>query len=284
MNEWDDIFSPSASTVESLIKTQFPDYAVEGIRFVGEGWDSVAYRAGDWVFRFPRRPIGVKNLETERRVLPELGWSLLFGEPTVDFPYAFLGVPFRPGIPLEEYRGARREIAISLAETLARLHRSPLPDSAPDDTMGKADPVKRRAIVERLLGRIPEWVPQQRPQENVRVLLHGDVYSRHIYVSESGRFEGLIDWGDLSIGHPAVDLGCAWHFDRDDRAVFWQAYGSVSEDTVRWAAFRALYHALLVKDYAEKESLAALFRETDRVLRRLLPLDQPFNPVVPRMI
>src|SRR5690606_41432769 len=42
--------------------------------------------------------------------------------------------------------------------------------------------------------------------EAVNVLLHGDLHFRNMLVNENGIVSGIIDWGDLSIGHPACDL------------------------------------------------------------------------------
>ena len=44
------------------------------------------------------------------------------------------------------------------------------------------------------------------PLDTSLVLVHGDFYSRHVLVDETGGMAGVIDFGDLHVGHPAVDL------------------------------------------------------------------------------
>lgn len=42
------------------IRTNFPDFVVNGIEFLGEGMDSAAFLVnGEWVFRFPKHGVVV---------------------------------------------------------------------------------------------------------------------------------------------------------------------------------------------------------------------------------
>jgi aminoglycoside phosphotransferase (APT) family kinase protein len=66
------------------------------------------------------------------------------------------------------------------------------------------------------------------PQE--RVLVHGDLHFRHLLV-EGRSLTGVIDWGDVCLGAPAMDLQVAWSFFPPAvRPAFLAAYGPVSED------------------------------------------------------
>jgi aminoglycoside phosphotransferase (APT) family kinase protein len=264
------VFAPDENVVRDVLGRQFGELAQEGIEFVGEGWDCVAYRCGRWVFRFPRRPLGVSTLSTEARVLPQLGREVLLGRESPVFPYLFLGTKFQSGMPLEKYGGPRTRLATELGTYLAQLHASTMPQAVPDDP-GKLDIPRRRDQIKKHLGRVPAWVPTRTPAQREVVLLHGDVYCRHIYVSTDGHLEDLIDWGDLSKGHRTVDLGCAWCcFGAADRERFWDAYGRPSEEILVFSRFRALYHSLLVRHYATVKGFTDLLSETEDALHRIL--------------
>lgn len=44
------------------------------------------------------------------------------------------------------------------------------------------------------------------------ILIHGDLHFKNMLVDETGKLSGIIDWGDVSIGHPACDLSIAYSF------------------------------------------------------------------------
>lgn len=271
MEAWDNIFAPTPELARLLIGDQFPAINSSEITFLGEGWDCVAFRCEDWVFRFPRRPLGVETLENERAVLPELGRSILTGEPSPDFPYLFLGSEYQNGRPLEEHKGKRHHLASELGCWLSQLHRSQKPRSIRSDSLGKLEPDKRGRQIYLLLGHTPNWLPKSPLNSSYRVVAHGDLYCRHIYVNAVGSLQGVIDWGDVHWGHPAVDLACAFAlFDSEERDEFWRAYGEATSETLLWARFRALYHSLLVRDYATKSQLTFLAREAEQAVSRCL--------------
>ncbi|MCA9779155.1 MAG: phosphotransferase [Candidatus Eremiobacteraeota bacterium] len=270
MNEWDDVFSPDEETVLTLVGRQFPELVTNELRRLGEGFDCVAFLVGDWVFRFPRRPFGVQTLTTEATVLPQLGQEVLVGKPDPEFPYPFLATRFQPGVPLDEYHGPRKRLAQMLGNELARIHGLPVPNGTPPDPVGKFHMPRRRKQIGERLGTIPDWVPIE-PPSNPELLVHGDVHCRHIYVSPVGELQGLIDWGDVCTGHPAIDLASAWaYFEPEDRDQFWAAYGEVSEETLLYSRFRALYHTLLLRDYARDQALEDVYRESVEGVRRIL--------------
>jgi aminoglycoside phosphotransferase (APT) family kinase protein len=82
------------------------------------------------------------------------------------------------------------------------------------------------------------------PWDGAPVLVHGDLSDGNLLLRE-GRLTGVIDWGGLLAGDPAVDLMPAWHLlDSDSRIAYRDALGFVDEATwVRgraWAASQAL--------------------------------------------
>lgn len=80
---------------------------------------------------------------------------------------------------------------------------------------------------------------------------HGDFYARHL-LYHRGHLAGVIDWGDVHLGDPAVDLSIAFSFlPPEAREDFKHAYGEIGEAT--WQ--RAI-------------SCAALWRNAGRIWRR----------------
>src|SRR5262249_51211727 len=63
-------------------------------------------------------------------------------------------------------------------------------------------------------------------------LLHGDLYARHLLLDESDHLAAVIDWGDVCIGDPAVDLSIVYTFlPPGARDAFWAEYGFADEAT-----------------------------------------------------
>jgi aminoglycoside phosphotransferase (APT) family kinase protein len=61
---------------------------------------------------------------------------------------------------------------------------------------------------------------------------------------------GVIDWGDVHLGDPALDLSIAFSFlPPGARAAFREAYGPIDAATWDRARFRALHYAVLLSDY-----------------------------------
>ena len=277
------VVDPDLATL--LIETQFRDLGSIVVEQFGEGWDNTAYLANNlMVFRFPRRQIAVPLIEIEARVLPRIAPKLpvavprplWIGRASREYPWPFSGYPLISGrtadvAGLDDRR--RSALARPLGEFLQALHALPSQGLA-GDTIGRLDG-------ERLIERIRRLVPAPDPavrdilaasaglrRSDRRSVVHGDLYSRHLLVDEGGRLSGVIDWGDLHEGDPAVDLSVAWSFlppaaRRDFRA----AYGSVDESTWRLARLRALHYGALLLDYARGIQDTHLVREGQAILR-----------------
>jgi len=293
-----DAWSPErvvdVALARDLIETQFSNMAPVRAEPLGLGWDNTAHLVnGAWVFRFPRREVAVPLLEREVRLLPELSALLplpipnpeYVGRPDGRFPWPFAGYRFLSGQTAcrahlsEDQRDATVE---PLAHFLATLHSSHVEREvalrARDDEIGRLDvparSVKTRATLtelknvglltaahaqrlERVLDLCSGIVPQAAP-----VLLHGDLYARHILLDDLGKPAGIIDWGDIHIGNRAVDVGLAFEFfPPAARQKFRRAYGALDDTTWRLAHFRALYHAAYILRYAHRVSDANLASE-----------------------
>jgi aminoglycoside phosphotransferase (APT) family kinase protein len=70
------------------------------------------------------------------------------------------------------------------------------------------------------------------------VWLHGDLHAANILLESGGRLAGVIDFGDLGAGDPAVDYAAAWLvFNADGRRRFIAASGS-DVDAATWRRAR----------------------------------------------
>jgi aminoglycoside phosphotransferase (APT) family kinase protein len=291
----------TADLAGALIETQFPALAPVRVETFGAGWDNTAYLVnGGYVFRFPRREFVVPFLASETRLLPVLAPLLplpvprpiFVGQPTKEFPWLFAGYTLLPGrtacgAALNETE--RVTIAEELGSFLAVLHSAPVGDAARNHGAGP-DPINRlnptlaipkaRALLNALAGRglidnakqlsaiidasAPGYVPR------TDTLVHGDLYARHLLVDGQNRLAGVIDWGDVHLGDPALDLTIALtYLPPAARAMFVRAYGPVTEETWRVARFRGLRHTLHVLDYAHSVADADLMRESRLALRHM---------------
>jgi len=103
-------------------------------------------------------------------------------------------------------------------------------------------------------------------------LVHGDLYCRHL-LYQNGVLTAIIDWGDVGINHPAVDLAALYSiFPRAAHATFYSVYGDIDEDSKNYAQFLALHSILAVFDYAINHQDQALEKESIEALERLREL------------
>jgi aminoglycoside phosphotransferase (APT) family kinase protein len=102
------------------------------------------------------------------------------------------------------------------------------------------------------------------------VWLHADLDARNVLVRE-GRLTGVIDWGCVGIGDPAVDLMAAWKLlDAPGRERFRRLL-AVDDGTWLRAEGWALSQALIALDYYTLETYPVLVHEARRWLAELLP-------------
>jgi aminoglycoside phosphotransferase (APT) family kinase protein len=281
---------PEAS---ALIQSQFPELAPTEVVPFGEGFDNTAYLVNrQWVFRFPRRAFAVPLLAVEIRLLPLIASQVplpvptpvFSGHPTGSYPWPFYGYHLMAGTTACRANLAsdqRHHLAGPLGRFLAALHAIPLAEAAAHgagpDTIRRLDVPFRLQKAETTLTTLVEKgvitdpgpirhalhtladpLPGPRPQ----VLVHGDLYARHLLVDDHGDLSGIIDWGDTHLGDPALDIAIAPYFLPPDAwTTFRYAYGPISDETWRLARFRALVHALLVQVFATAIGDADLLRE-----------------------
>ncbi len=287
----------------ALIESQFPELIPAAVSLAGRGWDNVVYRVnGDWFFRFPVRQAAVDGVHREIACLPRLATQVpgvsaphFIGRPTEAFPRPFFGfrpVPGREACEAALSTDQRRRLARALGRFLRTLHRRELcADYAallPGDIWGRLDMARRIPMIrerharcrakygpecpigEAELGSVLEPATSGIRLEATAVV-HGDFHFRHVIVDERGEFSGAIDWGDLHLGNPAVDLQIAWGmFSPEVRLEFWDEYGEVSAEQRAQSRVIALFLALTLFEYGSDEGLDAVRREARLALGHLM--------------
>ena len=103
--------------------------------------------------------------------------------------------------------------------------------------------------------------------------MHGDLHVRHVLVGPDGRPAAVIDWGDLAVADPSVDLSLYWsQLDGPARAAFRDAYGAERLTPARLLRARvlALFLDAALAAYAHDTGNDALLRTTLEGLERTL--------------
>jgi aminoglycoside phosphotransferase (APT) family kinase protein len=81
------------------------------------------------------------------------------------------------------------------------------------------------------------------------------LYARHVLLDARLQPCGIIDWGDVHLGDPGIDLAIAHlMLPQSAHAAFRAAYGAIDQRTWLAARYRALYHAIVEIDYGIRES------------------------------
>jgi aminoglycoside phosphotransferase (APT) family kinase protein len=248
----------SDTAVQRLVREQRPDLGDRLLVRVANGWDNATFRLGDGLaVRLPRRAEAVPLILHEQRYLPDIARRspvavpvpVHAGRPTSDFPWPWSIVRWVPGDAAADVGPADRgRAAEGLADFLLSLH-VPAETGVPVNPF-RGVPLTDRtsAVVERLAdrGRYPQaaalkevWAQAcaARAWDGPAVMLHGDLHRGNILLAEDGSLAGVIDFGDVGAGDPAVDLAVGWlMFDAGARRRFMGAFGpAVDGDTGRRA-------------------------------------------------
>jgi aminoglycoside phosphotransferase (APT) family kinase protein len=300
LQPWTAEFEVSPALAEQLIAAQFPELRPVRAEPFGLGWDNVALRINEkYVFRFPRRALGARCLEAEVRVMPAIAPMLplatpdhrFVGRPTPEFQWPFVGYEMIRGQSVchaKLSQQQREDLAEPLARFLKALHHIPA-DSAKrpgvtTDPLGRFDMPRRIAqskerlsyiaahgLVENVdaLVAIVDSAPRDyKPRHDV--LVHGDLYARHLLVDERGKLSGVIDWGDIHLGDPATDLAVALTvLPPSARSNFQSFYGTIDQLTWTMATFRAVNHTSAVLYYAHETRDDELLREMQLAMHHI---------------
>lgn len=305
---WNAEWEVSLPLAKRLIDSQFPDLAPAEVAPLGEGWDNLAVLVNQsLVFRFPRRTLGAEVMLSELAVLPHLAPKLTTPIPSLayvgrssgDYPCAFAGYARLPGVTacsVDLTDSQRRAMAAPLANFLRELHaideRQARDWGAPNDQLrrteiplrterGRKELARARKLgllsasrCDKLMRRLDDIDADPPPPadgvQRPRRLVHGDLYVRHLLINEEGELTGVIDWGDVHCGDPAIDLAAAYcYLPPDSLARFFDLYGAIDAATRRIAIMRAIQHTALLAPYAndigDKDLLRAVLWSLERL-------------------
>jgi aminoglycoside phosphotransferase (APT) family kinase protein len=244
----------------------------------------------DLIFRFPRRAIALAGIRRELAWLPQLASLLPLPIPVPTFSgswtsgegeaWPFWGARMLSGNEFAEAALAseqRHQPASRLGAFLRVLHGLAPSDIAVAadaglafDPMNRGDPAPRAASTNACLDRLHERglnapldaaaelvtrAAQLPPPLRPGVICHGDLHVRHVLVSTTGvaapDITGVIDWGDLCLADPAVDLSIAFAaFSGEQRRAFFAAYGPIDADRELRARALAVSLSALLTEYA----------------------------------
>jgi aminoglycoside phosphotransferase (APT) family kinase protein len=226
--------------VEEALAEALPGVEPRTLRTIETGWDSVAVDVdGEWILRVARRDEVAATYRVEIVLLPELApmFSVAIPVPVRAGPDWILtrriaGKPFHTGAeirPLGELLAALHAFDVERARQLGAETHDPQTDVERFRThvLPLLDPGERSAA-EALLDEhaAAAYAPR---------LTHADLGPEHVLV-ECGRITGVIDWTDMRVGDPAIDL--AWALDASPEiASAYPVDGSVARRAL-------LYHAL----------------------------------------
>jgi aminoglycoside phosphotransferase (APT) family kinase protein len=215
--------------VEVLLAQQHPNLASLPVRAAEHGFDNYMFRLGEsFAVRMPRSAAAARLLANEQRWLITLSDRLPLqipvpirvGQPAFGFPWRWSVVPWLVGATAEVSPVAAQE-ASRLAAFLRALHVAAPADAPRNFERAAALSSRAAAIAERIqnLERATDVITDrvrgawrealQAPNETPPTWIHGDLHARNVLTLE-GTITGVIDWGDMTSGDPAIDLACLW--------------------------------------------------------------------------
>ena len=299
--EWDPDVVVDEALVRALLAEQFSELRAHSVRLVGEGFDNSVWVVDEeWAFRFPRRAIAVPLVTREVAVLPRVAPLLpapvpvprFVGTESELFPRPFFGHRLLGGVEPADAgltTAQRASLGVGMGRFLRALHATATLEAADGERMLPVDPNRRAEMPYRVqmtrdrLGAIEDLQPATRRRvdqilaeaeklapSTTQVLLHGDLHVRHVLV-EQGMLSGVIDWGDVCVGDPSIDLLFVWSvLPQDARRGFFGEYGPIDDETALRAQVLAIHLSAVLGLYARDQGLAALERETRAGLERAL--------------
>lgn len=297
---WDPDVPLTLEIASQLVKTQFPQHT--SLQPFGQGWDNQVFLSGQGtLFRFPHRKLAGELIQSEIAVLPTL-CNLLplpipeityVGQPAENYPYQFIGYPLIPGQTtdsLDWQTETRASKAVQLGQFLNVLHSLDLAqppfNKLPDDTIFRKDPTRHLETITARANQIdnltrlidlPKLLTWSFKTANSvapttkTAVVHGDLYPRHLLGSPKGQITGVIDWGDIHRGHPALDLSLAYTFlPPVSHHDFLTAYNlPVEPEDLKLAQLRAAMYGTALAYYGQEIQDANAHRMGIQILQNL---------------
>lgn len=278
--------------VRRLLELQAAEWADRPLRLIAEGWDNVVWRLGDThAVRLPRRALAAPLAANEQSALPAIAHRLaptgvrvpapiVAGRPDAGYPWAWSIVPWFDGTAgLDVPRAERGSWAVPLAAAVAALHVPAEPGYPVNPVRGvplatraaavaeRFERLRRRTDLDPALVRAAEraWdeASAAPPWSAPPMWIHGDLHPGNL-VADGSRLVAIVDFGDVTAGDPAYDLGVAWvAFDDAGRSAFIEALDE-RYDAATWVRARgwaAAVTAMLLDASDDNPPYAALGRE-----------------------
>lgn len=304
MNEevWHANITINDALVTTCIENQFPSLLpILSLVCIGEGWDNTVYLLNNtYIFRFPRREIAVQLIERENAVLGALQSNIeldipnpiYHGKASKLYPYPFHGYKIISGATGEHANLSPQQRVSSivvLAQFLKQLHSITAEKAL---QMGALPQVFNRMQVQRIVTQLSERADKIQSKgiavlnrdlfnaeleralqisvpDEKQCLIHGDLYSRHL-VFNHGRLTGIIDWGDVGINSPAVDLAVVWCFyPQSCHDEFFKIYGPIAPAVNDYARFLGLFSAITTLVYGHDLGDSQLMKESIDSIKRI---------------
>jgi aminoglycoside phosphotransferase (APT) family kinase protein len=281
--------SIDVALVSRLIAGQFPEWADLPLRSVeSSGADNALFRLGEeLVVRLPRVDWAAGMVAKEQRWLPRFSGRLPLdhpepmglGEPASGYPWTWGVYRWLKGRdaladPVTDDAASAR----SLAGFLARMRGV---DTLGGPAAGEANNYRGVALRQldrrvreslaqleadidtALAARIWNDALEAGAEDPPGLWVHGDLHPGNLLV-RNGTLAGVLDFGSLGVGDPAVDLMAAWTvFEGGGREAFVEA---TDMDREAWRRARgwALYGAVIALPYYRERNpvLAAISRRT----------------------
>lgn len=301
IKKWQADIDVQVEQVKRCLLEQFSTLLpLNNIRLIGEGWDNRVFLVNEKViFRFPRRKVAAELIAHENRVLPQLQshFSLRMpnpiyqGKPSESYPYSFQGYVHLEGtsgedLSQENRLASLRPLSVFLKQLHAINQKQALILGAEPQVFDKTRVQKAittfKERVNQLISLNPVSINIQEINNEVEKiqdielpdslsLVHGDLHFKHL-VFKYGKLTSVIDWGDLGINHPVVDLAIIWGFYPSKyHSIFHEIYGCVDQITWNYARFLALYMAFTFFLYGQDIRNEKLVKEAIQSIKRINP-------------
>ncbi len=243
------------SLVRRLLIAQAPSLADLPLQLLATGWDNTIWAIGDELLaRLPHREAAVDLVKHEQRWLPSLAEQLpvpipvpiVMGRPSADFPWPWSIVERVQGLDAISAPPDPANAVDLMARFFSAMHVA-APEDAPLNPWRGGPLAERDALTMQRFERLAPWLDDRVDGDRLRMLwrnaieaephagppmwIHGDVHPGNVIVRDT-KIVSVIDFGDLTSGDPATDLGSAWmFFDQTDRARLRQL---LDVDEVTW--------------------------------------------------
>jgi len=217
----------TARLASELIAAQFPEWAGRAIGERFEGWDNLTFRLGaDLAVRMPRLAVAAALADIEHTWLPRLSgaWGfaapvpLAVGDAGLGYPWSWSVVPWIDGV-VAAHAPLTSAGRADLGRALAQLHVPSPPDAPVCPWRATPLPAHRPDFVATLEASALEGGARDEAlaiydagadiAPPAPVWTHLDVHGLNI-LTHDGRLAGILDWGEMSGGDFAADLGQAW--------------------------------------------------------------------------